>query len=247
MSACRHSLPVPTFADMSAFVGRCPHVGAMTLRCPAGWTVIGVSRDIFVDSRWWSDREVALGARHWHGHLYPGEALTLLLDQAMADATTAVDATKVSACRSGSKEYDASWRIGMNSSKISDEAYVRSDLSHLAKMTKRYAICHCGQGGLKVFDKRQLFDSLLQWQAILPFDESTGISDWKVLRRQLSAGPNLTEADDEAFTWLSTNAEVQDDVAMARHYSELFRAATVCEGTEAGIRRFLLAKLWWHL
>jgi hypothetical protein len=59
--------------------------------------------------------------------------------------------------------------------------------------------------------------------------QTTGLSDWKVLRRQLSAGPILTEADDEAFIWLSTNAEAKDDV-VARYYTELFRAATVCEG-----------------
>ena len=81
----------------------------------------------------------------------------------------------------------------------------------------------------------------------MPFDEETGLTDWNALCRQLSAGPNLTEADDEAFTWLSTNAEVEDDVDMARYHVEIFRAATVFEGSEAEIKRFLLAKLWWGL
>ena len=121
------------------------------------------------------------------------------------------------------------------------------DLSRLAKMTKRYSICDCRQGFFQVFDNRRLLDRLLQWEAVLPFDEETGLSDWRLLRRQLSAGPKLTDADEEALTWLATNAEVQDDVAMARYYSNIFRAATVFEGSEAQVMRFLSAKLWWHL
>jgi hypothetical protein len=121
--------------------------------------------------------------------------------------------------------------------------FATSDISRLAKTTKRYSICVCGRGFFKVFDNRQLLDRLLQWDAFMPCYVETGLSDWKVLCRQLSAGPNLTEADDEALVWLSTNAEVQDDVDMLRYYGEIFRAATVFEGSEAEVRRFLSAKL----
>ena len=40
----------------------------------------------------------------------------------------------------------------MNSSKRHRE-YVTSDISHLAKSTKRYSICDCGEGFFQVFDK----------------------------------------------------------------------------------------------
>ena len=51
----------------------------------------------------------------------------------------------------------------------------------IANKTNRYALCECGQGLFEVLDNRRLLDSLLQWQAVLPFDDETGLSDFEKL------------------------------------------------------------------
>ena len=63
-------------------------------------------------------------------------------------------------------------------------------LGELAERTERYQICHCGQGVSEVFDGRRLLDSLLQWQAVLPVDEWTGLSAFEELCRGRAAGPS---------------------------------------------------------
>src|SRR5262245_28764079 len=87
----------------------------------------------------------------------------------------------------------------------------RHPLTELAKKTNRYSVCDYGLGIFMVHDGRLLLDSLLQWQALLPFSESTGLSDFEELREQQSAGPALNEADQEMLNWLLVNAEVQED------------------------------------
>ena len=45
---------------------------------PADWAVANISRGIYVDGHWYSDREVALSAMWWGRFVYPGEAMTLM-------------------------------------------------------------------------------------------------------------------------------------------------------------------------
>ena len=121
---------------------------------------------------------------------------------------------------------------------------VMSDpLTQLAEKTNRYTVCDCGLGNFKVHDGRRLLDSLLQWQTVLPFDKITGLSDFEELREQQSAGPSLNDADQEVLDWLLVNAEVQEDADEEAVLYGLWRAATVFEGSEAEVRRFLLGKL----
>ena len=120
-------------------------------------------------------------------------------------------------------------------------------LSDLAKTTRRYSISDRGQGVYEVIDDRRLLDGLLQLRAIVPIDESTKLSDWEEPRKQQSAGPNLNEADLEVLIWLAGKALAYDDDATAKYCDALCRAAVVFDGSEAAVRRFLLAKLWWHL
>jgi hypothetical protein len=118
-------------------------------------------------------------------------------------------------------------------------------LVELAESTNRYQICDCGQGGHEVFDGRRLLDDLLQWQAVLPFDEETRLSDFEELCQRQSGGPKLNKADEEMLTWLMVNAEVIEDEA--GYYGGLYQAATIFKGNEGEARRFLLAKLYLHL
>jgi len=118
-------------------------------------------------------------------------------------------------------------------------------LTQLAEKTNRYTVCDCELGNFKVYDDRRLLDSLLQWQTVLPFDEITGLSDFDELREQQSAGPSLNEADQEVLEWLLVNAGAHEDADedAALYFGRLCRAATVLEGSEADVRRFLLGKL----
>ena len=129
---------------------------------------------------------------------------------------------------------------------------VMSDpLTQLAEKTNRYTVCDCELGNFKVYDDRRLLDSLLQWQTVLPFDEITGLSDFDELREQQSAGPSLNKADKEVLEWLLVNAELlvnagaheDADEDAGLYFGGLWRAATVLEGSEAEVRRFLLGKL----
>jgi hypothetical protein len=63
----------------------------------------------------------------------------------------------------------------------------------LAKKTNRYRVCDCGLGVFEASDQRCLLDALLQWQAVLPFSEETGLSDFEELCEQQSEGPTLTK------------------------------------------------------
>src|SRR5215475_84394 len=78
-------------------------------------------------------------------------------------------------------------------------------IGELAEKTNRYMVCDCELGNFKVHDGRRLLDSLLQWQTVLPFDEITGLSDFEELREQQSAGPSLSEADQQVLEWLLVN------------------------------------------
>ena len=72
-------------------------------------------------------------------------------------------------------------------------------LLELAKKTNRYSVCDCGRGIFEVFDGRRLLDSLLQWQAVLPFSEETGLGDFEELRKQQSKEPALNDADQDVL------------------------------------------------
>ena len=118
-------------------------------------------------------------------------------------------------------------------------------LGELAKRTGRYRICDCGRGAFQVFDGRRLLDSLLQWQAVLPFDEETGLSDFEELCQRQSGGPKLNKADEDVLDWLMENADAIEDEA--GYFGGLYQAAINFEGNEAEVGRFLLAKLYLHL
>ena len=120
-------------------------------------------------------------------------------------------------------------------------------ISNLASKTNRYMICDYGPGVFGVCDDRRLLDAMLQWQAVLPCCEETGLSDFEELCEQQSAGPTLNEADQDVLEWLMQNACGHPDEDVARYYDSLCRASTVFEGNEAEVRRWLLAKLYLHL
>jgi hypothetical protein len=124
---------------------------------------------------------------------------------------------------------------------------VSDRISDLAKKTNRYRVCDCGLGVFEVSDGRCLLDALLQWQAVLPFSEETGLSDFEELCEQQSEGPTLNEADQDVLLWLMENAGAHEDEDDARYYGSLCQASTVFEGSEAEVRRWLLAKLYLHL
>jgi hypothetical protein len=116
-------------------------------------------------------------------------------------------------------------------------------LLEFAKKTNRYIVCDCGLGVFEVLDGRRLLDGLLQWQALLPVDEETGLSHFEELRKQQSGEPLLNKADQEVLLWLTEIAGAYDGEPDELYYAELWQAATMFKGTEAEVRRFLLAKL----
>jgi|HubBroStandDraft_6_1064221.scaffolds.fasta_scaffold01803_18 hypothetical protein len=118
-------------------------------------------------------------------------------------------------------------------------------LVELAKRAYRYKILDCGQGVFEVFDGRRLLDSLLQWQAVLPFDEETGLSDFEELCQGQSCGPKLNKADEDVLDWLMENVDAIEDEA--GYFGRLYQAAIIFEGNEAEVGRFLLAKLYLRL
>jgi len=132
-------------------------------------------------------------------------------------------------------------------SMVSHPVAVRRRLVKLANKTNRYGLCECGQGFFEVLDNRRLLDSLLQWQAVLPFDDETGLSDFEKLLAHQGGGPKLNNADEDVLLWLMENACAHEDEADTVYYSGLCQAATVFEGNEAEVAGFLLGKLYMHL
>ena len=120
-------------------------------------------------------------------------------------------------------------------------------LVKLANKTNRYALCECGQGLFQVLDNRPLLDSLVRWQAVLPFDDQTGISEFEKLLGQQGEGPKLNEADESVLVWLMENAGAHENEADASYYGKLCKAATVFEGNEAEVTDFLMGKLYLQL
>ena len=122
---------------------------------------------------------------------------------------------------------------------LSDAA---SQLGRLAGGTNRYSICERDLDVFEVYDDRRLLDSLLQWEAVLPFDELTGLSDFQILRDQQSSGPVLNKADQDMLDWLIANANLSDGDNNAAYFGGLCQAAIAFKGDEEGVRRFLLSR-----
>ena len=120
---------------------------------------------------------------------------------------------------------------------LSDAA---SQLWRLASETNRYSICERDTGVFEVYDDRRLLESLLQWQAILPCDELTGLGDFQRLRQQQSSGPSLNEADRDMLDWLTLNASFSEGEDNAAHFRGLCQAAIAFKGDDEGVGRFLL-------
>ena len=127
---------------------------------------------------------------------------------------------------------------------VGHQVSVRHRLAKLTNKTNRYALCECGEGLFEVLDNRCLLDSLLQWQAVLPFDEETGLSEFEKLLAHSGGGPKLNDADENVLLWLMENACAHEDEADTLYYSGLCQAATVFEGNEAEVTGFLLGKLY---
>jgi hypothetical protein len=83
---------------------------------------------------------------------------------------------------------------------------------------------------------------LLQWEAVLPFDELTGLGDFQRLRDQQSSGPMLNKADQDMLDWLITNANLSEEAIDAAYFGGLCQAAIAFKGDEEGVRRFLLSR-----
>jgi hypothetical protein len=130
-------------------------------------------------------------------------------------------------------------RLRVRSYRLSDAA---CQLRRLAGETKRYSICERDTGIFEVCDDRRLLDRLLQWQAVLPFDELTGLSDFQTLRQQQSSGPTLNEADRDMLDWLTTNATLSEGEDDAAYFGALCQAAIAFKGDEEGVRRFLMSR-----
>jgi hypothetical protein len=122
-------------------------------------------------------------------------------------------------------------------SRLSD---AECQLDRLAGETNRYSICERDTGVFEVCDDRRLLESLLQWQAVLPFDELTGLNDFQRLREQQSSGPSLNEADRDMLDWLTLNATFSKNENDAVYFGGLCRAAIAFKGDEEGVRRFIL-------
>jgi hypothetical protein len=122
-------------------------------------------------------------------------------------------------------------RLAVRSYCLSDAA---CQLGRLAGETNRYSICERDTGVFEVCDDRRLLGSLLQWEAVLPFDELTGLSDFQRLREQQSSGPTLNEADQDMLDWLITNANLSEE-----ENGGLCQAAIAIWGGEERVRRFL--------
>jgi len=119
---------------------------------------------------------------------------------------------------------------------------VRRQLGRLAGETNRYSIYERDTGVFEVCDDRRLLDNLLQWEAVLPFDELTGLSDFERLRDQQSSGPTLNKADQDMLAWVITNANLDEDEYNAAYFGGLCQAAIAFKGDEKGVRRFLLSR-----
>lgn len=132
-------------------------------------------------------------------------------------------------------------------SMVSHPVVVRHRLVTIANKTNRYALCECGQGLFEVLDNRRLLDSLVKWQAVLPFDDETGLSDFEKLLAHSGGGPKLNKADEDVLRWLMVNACAHEDEADTFYYGGLCQAATVFEGNEAEVTGFLLGKLYLKL
>ena len=121
------------------------------------------------------------------------------------------------------------------------ESDAACQLVRLAGETNRYSICERDLGVYEVYEDRRLLDSLLQWEAVLPFDELTGLSDFQSLREQQSSGPTLNEADQQILDWLVANANLSDEDNNGAYFGGLCQAATVFRGDAKRVRRFLLS------
>ena len=88
---------------------------------------------------------------------------------------------------------------------------------------------------------------MVKWQAVLPFDDETGLSDFEKLLAHLGGGPELNKADEDVLLWLMENACAHEDEADTFYYGRLCQAATVFEGNEAEVTGFLLGKLYLQL
>jgi hypothetical protein len=137
--------------------------------------------------------------------------------------------------------------VDMIISMVSHPVIVRRRLVKIANQTNRYMLCECGQGLFEVLDSRRLLDSLVKWQAVLPFDVETGLSDFEKLLAHSGKGPELNKADEGMLHWLMVNACAHEDEADAFYYGGLCQAATVFEGNEAEMTGFLLGKLYLKL
>ena len=121
-------------------------------------------------------------------------------------------------------------------------------LREIARKTNRYFGCDCELGVFEVLDGRRMLDGLLQWQDVLRLLVDEDLAEYfEKLRKQQSGGPMLNEADQKMLLWLTEVATVYDGEPEQLYYAELWQAATIFKGTEAEARRFLLAKLYWHL
>ena len=143
----------------------------------------------------------------------------------------------------------ADTRRSVISCRLSDAA---CQLGRLAGETNRYRICERGTGVFEVFDDRRLLDSLLQWQAILPCDELTGLSDFQKLREQQSSGPTLNEADRDMLDWLTLNASFSEGENDAAYFGGLCQAAIAFKGDEEGVTQCVQPAgskhvIEWHL
>lgn len=83
---------------------------------------------------------------------------------------------------------------------------MRHRLVKIANKTNRYALSEREQGLFEVLDNRRLLDSLVIWQAVLPFDDETGLSDFEKLLAHSGGGPELNKADEDVLRWLMENA-----------------------------------------
>lgn len=121
---------------------------------------------------------------------------------------------------------------------------VLSEIEALARRTQQYSICCVQPAVFEVMDDRRLLDGLLLWDAVTP-DESTGLPEFEKLRKKISEGPTLNEADRDLLDWLCTNAEcyANGDEDGALILRQLHASATAFRGSEEETKRFLLAEL----